>query len=165
MKNFNIQKTIVTAKTRKLSSKWTFEEFPETLPPLSMTELVKTWYMSNRGHCIPIYEETTLQEAIEWCKKNISDFISSNHQRPMSDEQFQEEIEQRAKSNNWAGSPRKVNHYYPNVEDEIMSLLTQEIDNDILGQIGVKRRKLPVRYFFFGTSQDALLFKLTWGGE
>lgn len=175
--NFKIHKTEIQAKTHQLSAQWTFGSTTCRIKPLSLEQLTSLWWLSNNGTCVPIYDPEQIDSAIAWCKVNTTTFAESNTRYPMSDDDYRLEINRRALCGDWAGEyayeSENASSDDVDLETRISDLLAheirQEIDNDILRALGVptdfKKHKSPSHYFFFSDSTQALLFKLTWGGE
>lgn len=159
---------------RKLNAKWTFGEIQTKIevPATPLFDLIKEWYLSNHGIRVGFYGPNRVSEALEWCSEIFgSRFTYNTSKKSWSDDAFREELIKRVKNRNLEGEPtEKSNAYYGvDIEYELMNSLaaqiSNEIDREILKQLGVSLEKPADYYFFFANKDDALLFKLTWGGE
>lgn len=177
-----ILKQQVQAKTRALSARWTFEPpiDMDHIANLKLAELVKRWYVAKHGFHVPLYEND--HEADYWAADNINcAWYSTAHPHDpalYSDDRFAEELTNRLKSGDINPEPKNYytdTSYGIDVESEIMAALFQEIsaeiDKELIGSITGKPYVPPkvtkpaLKHYYFMDRNEALRFKLTWGGE
>jgi hypothetical protein len=195
MTSIKIMKHRVQSTTRRLSAKWTFETpsggwVDKTIPcNLSLRELVKQWMLATQYTKIPLYESEQMYDQLEeirwWCEENAKcSWSSSKDDLTITTEIFKQELAARIKAGNL--NPPPVKKEYPaqqgvDIEAEIMTALAEEITHEVdqeiirglsgstqaqLAKSLLKRSKRPViQFYYFSDVNEALRFKLTWGGE
>lgn len=177
---FSIQKTIVQAKTRTLAATWTYEPAGNTsvntmrIPAKPFHMILKEWYLTNYGYRVPFYETEKMTEVITWLNEHVGPaWVLRSSTDKISNSGFVKEAIERYRKGDL--NYQKQSTYGPASEDIEMMLTAElakqiqiEIDNEILASLGVTSSKLEKptdRHFWFVSETDAILFKLTWGGE
>lgn len=167
----SIMKQVVQAKTRKLSARWTFEVPTPFIQTLSLHELIEWYYIQYAGSRVDVYEND--HDAEEWLEQNATckykvAFMEDDIVTP---EKLRAELERRY------GLPATlklgptypyVNHAGIDLESEIMQSLSHaisaEMEKEFLHGMGV-HRKQPIMMAYLLDPQEALRFKLSWGGH
>lgn len=119
--------------------------------------------LEHNGTRVAIYGNNKASEANDWCAVHCAhDYAWSNYSVLIDPDVYNRSI---AIADGKIPNPaitRDSNWMEATMSDMLARELQREIDNEILEQLGVKRASA---WFWFEDRDDAMLFKLTYGGE
>jgi hypothetical protein len=143
--------------------------------------LLKEWYLTNHGVRVPFYtnepfySNESFAQVCTWCNEHFGKtWIQRSVPEPVANSIFVESLRKRVKTGDLDTLAPKDCYVDADrsLEDRITRQLAteiqREIDGEIFDSLGVPRPvyEKPTDYhFWFKNSDDAILFKLTWGGE
>jgi hypothetical protein len=120
----------------------------------------KFWLLQIRGIRISYYGKEGYS-AIDWCTANVKGHWGWNHEPELiKNSDIVKNIDYHF-TGIW---PKAEEDDETRMMNAMARQLQQDIDDEILEKLGVKRIR-PSGYFWFDNNDDAMLFKLTWGGE
>lgn len=118
--------------------------------------------LERQGVRVSVYHDD-VTEVDTWCRENCQgDYARSHDKVLIDDDVYQRSIDI---ADGLIPNPRKANDsnwLEAMITDALARDLQREIDREILDTLGVTT---PSMWFWFENHNDAMLFKLTWGGE
>jgi len=118
--------------------------------------------LQDKGTRVGVYETTT-HDMKAWCKEHCkAEFESSFENVLIDDQTYNRSIEIADGIIPNPDEDRDENWIEAKLTDAMAREIQRDIDREILNQLGCNP---PYIYFWFQDLDDALLFKLTWGGQ
>ena len=117
--------------------------------------------LESKGTRIPVYSPHTGARA--WCEENCKSFFASSSDSVLIDEEVYNRSRKIASGE--LPNPRlnmDKEWFEAAISDQLAKEMNREIDREIAAELGYK---LPYLYFWFADRDEAMLFKLTWGGK
>lgn len=149
-----ITSTAVNAPSRKLSATWNQQkplELDKETQDYLLTEAMGKFMLQNHGTCVEFYHGD-LDEVAVWCKEHVSSLYKwSDDEVLMSKEQLIEESIR-------ATEGKYSENFHENLMVKALARLNKKKSAEAKGI------SIPKLYFWFEDPQEAMLFKLTWGG-
>ena len=117
--------------------------------------------LEKTGTRVPVYGAYSGARA--WCEENCKSFYASSYDSVLIDEDVYNRS--RKISAGEIPNPRlNADHdwFEAAISDQLAREMNRDIDREILEEMGYR---VPHIYFWFADRDEAMLFKLTWGGE
>lgn len=165
---FKITKTAVRAKTRQLSAKWSLEpsstktekRFEGSRPDQEypVISAMRDWYLHKHGARVEVFKND-LAELSDWCQERCKKLWTFSYDAELTNiHDFIHRIQVAVTGE------RDSNYMEKLVSDSHARQIQREIDQELLGTLCIEEA-IPTTYFWFEDRDEAMLFKLSFGGE
>lgn len=117
--------------------------------------------LETNGTRVPVYGDC--HGTRKWCEENCKSFFASSYDAVLIDDDVYERSRRIAIGE--IPNPRlnaDHNWFEAAISDQLAREVNREVDREIAEQLGFK---IPYIHFWFADRDEAMLFKLTWGGE
>lgn len=121
----------------------------------------KRWFLENHGNRVEVFQDEELKDMSVWCRIHCKSRFDHSYDRQLINfDVYNRSIKV---ANGELADPKDEEDWMErSILDQLSCELSREIDRDILKQLGLE--KIPLLYFWFEDREEAIMFKLKWGG-